>query len=500
MSELLQVCLLAPFPVEDVAARVELEGGKSVFVLLKDGCFTGELPAKPRKIVLTLAPVAQSDLLPSSSTEKIEGERTPAGIKDLFETGLPIPPSGRLIAEIRWGAACHSDQLPAMGESVRFASPEHIACGRWVGKVKVGSDSPLQFCGITATFDATAGLPVNGKEIGFGEVVCLAGDFYAHLDDAAVKTFAWAWPGVGGITGWLGGDYRKHTLSADSASAVKELLKVITTSSPDGFVNMAFDVVKHHFPARRYLALASQNFCHFACPQPGPPADGNPALRLYRAYHERAIAAARAASAAANQERALLSALAVDAFGCHFLTDLFATGHIRVPRKLLAEKYGVLRGSLKMCKDMHEEDNVRGLWVRPSAPQEKAIVWRAFGDGMLSRAESDIHRQQAQEAVRRSSAEVFAAYCAGVSAQPQPQVASAEELIPVPLEPGQHPSVTEQLPNGDPVPADAVNHWPLYWFDAAGAIVRRITPASEMNVEYRYVDQPGKSFAYEATV
>src|SRR5262249_38818737 len=153
------------------------------------------------------------------------------------------------------------------------------------------------------------------------------GDFYAHFDDDARAAFAWAWPEMRGLAGWLAGDYRGTTLEGDAASATSLLLEGIERdrnkdqNGAGGFATLAMDVVFANSPARRYLALSSQNMCHFACPEPGR---DNPALALYRAYHQRAIASARTARSAVRADEALLSALAVDAFGCHFLSDLFA--------------------------------------------------------------------------------------------------------------------------------------------------------------------------------
>jgi hypothetical protein len=66
-------------------------------------------------------------------------------------------------------------------------------------------------------------------------------------------------------------------------------------------------------------------------------------------------------------------AIARTAFGLHFLTDSFSSGHMRVPRKDLGE-----RGALA-AKLMHDMDNKYGLWVE----DDFGAVWRAYGDGYL---------------------------------------------------------------------------------------------------------------------
>jgi len=148
-----------------------------------------------------------------------------------------------------------------------------------------------------------------------------------------------------------------------------------------------------------------------------------------------------------------------------------------------------------MSKDMHEEDNVRGLWCQPSKSSGSSVVWRAYGDSMLREEVSRQHLSQVQEAVRRSAAEVFAAYCAAMTSNKIPSVACAEDIVPVPLPPGEGPRITAIMPDGSSPPRNAFpNHWPLYWFDKTGNIVRRNGAPEDR--DYSYVDEPGQSFTY----
>jgi len=66
-------------------------------------------------------------------------------------------------------------------------------------------------------------------------------------------------------------------------------------------------------------------------------------------------------------------AVARTAYGMHFMTDAFASGHIRTPRGVLGQ-----RGAF-LAKVMHDIDNKVGLWVKNGFGE----VWRAFGDGYL---------------------------------------------------------------------------------------------------------------------
>ncbi len=67
-------------------------------------------------------------------------------------------------------------------------------------------------------------------------------------------------------------------------------------------------------------------------------------------------------------------AVALVAYGMHFMTDAFASGHMRVPRALLGSSGAFL------SKVMHDIDGEIGLYVRNDFGQE----WRAFGDGSLN--------------------------------------------------------------------------------------------------------------------
>lgn len=187
----------------------------------------------------------------------------------------------------------------------------------------------------------------------------------------------------------------------------------------------------------------------------------NEALISYHYYHYRALAAAEIAGISmVNQQQKFIDALVIEAFGCHFLTDLFASGHMRVPRRALGETFGIMRGGLGMAHGMHDEDNKRGLWVTTRIPQSPRVVWRAFGDAKLFHPEAAPHFGMVQEAVRRSVAEVFARY-GGVS-----EIAAAdtaEALLPVPIAAGCTPHIGDVLPFDMGVPGTAPpNHFPMY--------------------------------------
>jgi hypothetical protein len=473
----LEVSVTAPFAIGDVVARVHLTDGNHVLVVLRDGYFSGHLPATPLRLTLTTdpAPAGEAPLRPPSDEAASRPEGRLVDVHTLFEDGCDVPEDGRLTVRLLWGTPCHYERLPDAPEGKRFASWEHVICARYVG-LDADLATRLTFNGITASFTEMTKLPVGYNDLTFGEIICLGGDFYAHLDSAAAHDFEWAWPPLRGFVGWLTGDYRGQTLRDADFIEAKTLLEIIARDKDENrgaageFAVLAYAV--NSYLARRYLALASQNYCHFACPAPGWSEMSNAALRLYRGYHTRALQEARAARNAVNTDIALRHALATDAFGCHFLTDLFASGHMRVPRRLLGDRYGVLRGALGMSLRMHAEDNELGLWCTtrlPRSPGER-VVWRAYGDGLLRQEVAALHLQQVQEAVRRSAAEVFAAYCESQL----PESDRAEAMLPIALPPGEAPRLADKLPDGAAVPLNQQpNHWPLYWFLDDGTVLRR---------------------------
>ena len=86
-----------------------------------------------------------------------------------------------------------------------------------------------------------------------------------------------------------------------------------------------------------YVNLAMRNVSHFAA--------GGDALSFWRDHHARALQAAVGAGLAGNPaefERAQL----LEAFGQHFLTDMFSGGHIRTPRREIMEFHAGLAPSM----------------------------------------------------------------------------------------------------------------------------------------------------------
>lgn len=480
----LRVSISSLVPLGDLVARVDMADGSSALLLVNEGRFDGALPSKPVRLRLTTQEPEGEVLLSQPAAEAAKEEREPAGERVrvdmgvLSREGVAVPEDGRVSLELLWLAACDGAPEEKGVEGTRFGSYEHTTCARLVGK---GPDrqTPLNLRGIIASFNEDTELPVGDKRLIFGEIIALAGDFYAYLDKDALESFSWAWPAPPkGVKGWLLDDYRLTTLAGDEVDNVDTLRKHIFAEAHGGSffdaVAKFMDTAIGGYPMRRYLALASQNPCHFACQPRGYGEDHNEALRLYRAYHRRALGEAMAAGQRDDRD-SLLVALATDAFGCHFFTDLFASGHIRVPRRVLGDRFGIARGALMMSKKMHDEDNELGLWCTTLArqPGARREVWRAYGDGALGLPESKPHLERIQEAVRVSAAEVFAAFVGGMCNEPPIDVGIAEALVPVPLPPGHAPDDEDILPEGHTTQSFPPNHYPLYTLLDDGRVAER---------------------------
>jgi hypothetical protein len=259
----LDVTLTAPFPIDDVVVRVTLESGVEIPQVACGGRLVASFEARPVRIRLSDEPIPDDvgSRRPPDSPELPSGEV--ADVTVLFEHGWDVPEDGRVALQVLWGAHCHSAGPPT---DRRFGSMEHMASAELIGLDESGS--PAVIAGIAAPFrDTTPLLGPRGSTLSFAQIVALAGDFYAYYDRDAANRLAWAWPENPGFLGWLAADYRSITLTGDPPDQWEILLRHIASGSTNAageFAALAFKTVVEHYPARRYLALSSQNFCHFA--------------------------------------------------------------------------------------------------------------------------------------------------------------------------------------------------------------------------------------------
>jgi hypothetical protein len=115
----------------------------------------------------------------------------------------------------------------------------------------------------------------------------------------------------------------------------------------------------------RYGDLGLGNWTHFS--------EGGMNFQMFERYHRPALALVEKHATAGDSSHPIPArALFLTAFGCHFFTDAFASGHMRVPRQEL----GAFSAKL-----MHDVDGLVGLWVYTE--HDPKHPWYAFGDTYL---------------------------------------------------------------------------------------------------------------------
>lgn len=172
----------------------------------------------------------------------------------------------------------------------------------------------------------------------------------------------------------------------------------------------------------RYLDLASQNFDHF----------GADARIAYRAGHAVALETAIEAKNAQHEEqklKLLVKAITQELFACHFLTDLFASGHLRTIRRELfnhVQKTGWTIGKAYiaglLAKEMHDEDNRHGLLVENKRKDE----WTSYGDACYFEVVNLENLKNVTETAKEAILSIFNTYLG------KPVVYNFEEYIPCP--------------------------------------------------------------------
>lgn len=175
------------------------------------------------------------------------------------------------------------------GGSAEFSGPEH----KTIGDAGSGRE------------DSTIPYGNPPTPLSFGDVVSLAGDYFETYEQ--MRDLGTTAPGRAELH-WA--RWRCLGLSKAEEPAVLQPIK-------DSVVD-------------RYLLLAGRNLSHFSA--------GGTAWQAYTLWHGKAIADALEAGQAAD-DAVWRRALTKDAFGDHFLTDMFSAGHVRTPRVDIRDWY-----------------------------------------------------------------------------------------------------------------------------------------------------------------
>lgn len=212
----------------------------------------------------------------------------------------------------------------------------------------------------------------------------------------------------------------------------------------------------------RYLSLVATNFDHF----------GHDALTAYMTGHrwavEVAVSAALGRADSGLKPPTLAQAYAINAFADHFLTDLFAAGHLRQDRQGLHNwsQVGVpgtyLGAGDYISLDCHYEDGKYGLNLFNAQGH-----WVGYGDSRIYDRDNEAGLELAKLAARISKVEVYEAYLSKTS-----PIANTPPDTPVERYPS---AVLPLIPDLAKVRDISTNpqHPPLFYFAADGTLMMR---------------------------
>lgn len=143
-----------------------------------------------------------------------------------------------------------------------------------------------------------------------------------------------------------------------------------------------------------YLKMAAYNYDHF----------GDNAIKTYVAAHSMALDLA----SKANNASELNQAYFVEGYADHFLTDLFAAGHLRTPRAEVVQYCSNLPQGLSsfLTKLMHDQDGTTGLNI----VNGRGETWFGAGDNHYYTEANRSNRERAVAALQKSVDQVYAAY------------------------------------------------------------------------------------------
>ena len=143
-----------------------------------------------------------------------------------------------------------------------------------------------------------------------------------------------------------------------------------------------------------YLKMAAYNYDHF----------GENAIKTYVAAHSMALDLASKSSTAAE----LSNAYFVEGYADHFLTDLFAAGHLRTPRAEVVQYCSNLPQGLSsfLTKLMHDQDGTTGLNI----VNGQGETWFGAGDNHYYTEANRTNRERAIRTLQQSVDQIYAAY------------------------------------------------------------------------------------------
>ena len=260
----------------------------------------------------------------------------------------------------------------------------------------------------------------GAEDFSYGELVAFSGDFYESAEELfKEQKQPWYKP----LQNNVGGNKKLFQQEVEAA-----------LSMMDGHSTGEYPDFSHFFAMNytNYLSLAEHNAKHF----------GFNNIRQYVTEHTKALSlAAKARSLKAEQpqvaQETFRQAIFQNAFADHFLTDSFASGHIRNPRQQTmewAESRGLpIRTAAALNKVLHDRDGE----MRQSG-EHGLPVRNARGDEWFARCDAQLFFKNnldtpavamVTEAVELSLDEIFSAYDSG---DVNSGIFTATQLVPFP--------------------------------------------------------------------
>lgn len=323
-----------------------------------------------------------------------------------------------------------------------FFYPLHATAFESVEHQAMGDALYLQFASETSKIQA-GNYPLllpNGLQLTYGQILALAGDFFSDFRKghaiSAPATLQARETQFENAFATLAIPYA--TSSPYSARAEHHRNTIVQRLIADFSTNAAIlqrgmqqglrasSIYRAHDWPKKYVEdahgfnitepFSDSNWDHFPDPYAiqADEAKRPNAWKAYDAGHIDAVALAIRAGMEAPKtptaaEQDLQLAYAMNAFACHYLSDSYAAGHMRTPRKALQKNYGW--AGVVLMGFMHDEDNLKGLQVHNGQGDH----WTAFGDTHYFDAANQKNRHEINAVLQYSADGIWQGYLYGAS-------------------------------------------------------------------------------------
>ena len=296
---------------------------------------------------------------------------------------LPQPPVKR--TQRRIGTIQKSQTTSATIQ--RWLASEHTA---------IGDEAYQTFSNFHKTTLKSANFNVGGVNMSYGKLSAMADFFekYSGLLSGKKKNLA----------------ELSRLVDLEGILGVKHIMKSDT-----------MDLLYQAVTEGGYLKLALKNFEHFTYPK-GPETKTPANVNAWKRYHQQAlniINKARTLNSKGKGGKAikrLSEAMSINAYGDHFVSDAFPTGHLITPRQL--KSWPTKAG------DMHDYYNRHGHRV----VNKKNEKWFALGDGYYADAKNAANKKRTVDTVKSSILDAINLWKGtGKAAPPY----AAEDMVPI---------------------------------------------------------------------